>query len=151
MNNAEPIIATWLVADSVEEQSGFPQVSGDSSSPTFQAVYWRCVACLFATLIKVNAPGRRVLFTNVERLPVIDGIAFDTLLKQFGVEIWYLPTVRRLRHPAIQKWANQFYILDIIAAVEPYRDFSSLIVLDADCIWVRSADELLVDLSRFGV
>src|SRR5207248_7570043 len=129
----------------------FPQVPGASSSPSFQSVYWRCVACFFATLIKVRAPGRRVLFTNVGVLPIIDGHRLDALMEQFGVEVNHLPIVHRLRHPSIRSWNNQFYILDIIHEVEKGFDFGSLLVLDADCVWTRPVDGLMADLTRFGI
>ena len=74
----ETIIATWR-ADSTEDQAHFPQVAGEITSPAFQAVYWRCVACFFATLVKLRVPGRRILFTPAATITHLRGRSRATL------------------------------------------------------------------------
>jgi hypothetical protein len=150
MTELKPIIATWR-ADTAQDQAHFPQVSGDIASADFQAVYWRCVACFFATLARVGSPARRVLFTSAERLPVVDGIDLNHLLDELGVEVIRLPLRHRLTHPSIKSWGNQFYLLDIIREAQRCLSFESLVVLDCDCVWTRPTDALFADLNRFGV
>jgi hypothetical protein len=151
MSDIRPIIATWLVADTVAERTEYPQVPGDSATFAFQAVYWRCVVCFFATASKMQVPARRILFTNVSVIPYIDGYDLAAVLQRFGVEVIRLPITHRLHNASVQRWGNQFYILDIIRGAERNLQFDSLVVLDSDCVWVRDAGGLLDDLARFGI
>jgi hypothetical protein len=151
MSDRQPIIATWLVADTPADQTDYPQVPGNSATIAFQAIYWRCVVCFFATSVKMQVPARRILFTNVESVPAVDGYDLNTVLSDLGVEVIYLPITHRLRRSAVASWGNQFYILDIIHEAAKRLQFESFIVLDSDCVWVRPAEDFLGDLVRFGV
>ena len=145
------IIATWLVADSAEDASGFPQAGLDSASVQFQEIYWRCVACFFATSVRIGNAARHVLFTNVERLPTVDGLSLDDFFMRLGVEVRTVPITHRLGKGKVSTWNNQFYILDIIADLHARHEFQCAAVLDSDCVWVRRADEFMADIVRRGV
>lgn len=144
------IIATWMVSDSPEDASGFPQTGPDSSRAAFQNVYWRCVACFFATSRQVGNTARHVLYTNVARLPTVDGVSLDDLLHTLAVEVRTVPITHRLGRSRTSTWNNQFYILDIIRDLNQQTRFERAIVVDSDCIWVRPADDLLHDISKYG-
>ena len=135
------MIATWFVADAKGEASKFAQVSGDSSTQEFQAVYWRCVAVFFATSKMQNPSARHVFFTNTS-LPIIDGLDFSEYFTKLKVETVFLPITFRLPRTVIDAWGNQFYILDIIRYLALFRLADSYLVLDSDCVWTASADRI---------
>jgi len=149
--NSDTIIATWLIVDSPCDASVFPQAGLDSASARFQEIYWRCVACFFATSVRLNIATRHLLFTNVERIPEIDGFSLSELLEHLGVEVRVLPITHRLGRDKVSRWNNQFYILDIIKDLRRRDDFRCAAVFDSDCVWVRSGDGLIADIARRGV
>lgn len=145
------LIATLLVIDRPEDASYFPQVGHDSSQAAFQAVYWRCVACFFATSVRQNPDARHVLFTTAERVPVTDGLDLGELFGRLGVEVVSLPITHRLGRDRVASWNNVFYILDVIAHLAREGGFDNAVVMDSDCVWVRSRDGLVADLARRAV
>ena len=145
------IIATWLIADSASDASSFPQAGLDSSSSKFQAVYWRCVACFFATSMRIGNDARHILFTNVDRLPQIDGVSIADFLEHLGVEVRTLPITHRLGKEKVAIWNNQFYILDILSDLHDRYEFDRVAILDSDCVWVRNAEEFAADITRRGI
>jgi hypothetical protein len=149
--NSGTIIATWLVADTQHNASSFPQAGLDSSSLTFQEVYWRCVACFFATSVRLGNAARHVFFTNVERLPQIDSMSMADFLASLDVEVRVLPITHRLGKEKVSTWNNQFYILDILGDLHNRYEFECAAILDSDCVWVRSANEFIADIARRGI
>ena len=147
----QDVIATWFVADTKDKSSFFPQAGIGSSSLKFQEIYWRCVACFFATSARIGHSARHILFTNVGHLPLVDGVSLERLLNDFGVEVRTLPITHRLGREKVSRWNNQFYILDIIDDLCNSFTFKSATVLDSDCVWVRRADRLFTDIKRRGI
>ncbi|RYB03258.1 hypothetical protein [Lichenibacterium ramalinae] len=145
---AQDLISTLLVLDRPEDASAFPQVGLDSSQRAFQDVYWRCVACFFATSARQNPGCRHAFFTNAEALPVVDGLDIKELLRRLGVEVVALPITHRLGRDKVTSWNNVFYILDVIAHLDREGGFARAVVMDSDCVWVRPADGLMADVGR---
>lgn len=145
---AQDLISTLLVLDRPEDASVFPQVGLDSSQRSFQDVYWRCVACFFATSARQNPGVRHAFFTNAEALPVVDGLDLRELMRRLGVEIVQLPITHRLGRDKVTSWNNVFYILDVIAHLDREGGFDRAVVMDSDCVWVRPADGLMADVGR---
>ena len=148
---ADDLIATLLVLDDPEDASFFPQVGHDSSHRAFQDVYWRCVACFFASSARQNPDARHALFTNAEKLPTVDGLDVAELLRRLGVEVVRVPITHRLGRDKVKSWNNVFYILDVIAHLTRVGGFDRAVVMDSDCVWVRPADGLLADVARHRV
>jgi hypothetical protein len=144
-------ICTWLYADSSQEQEPHYQLRGSSSSARFQAVYWRCVALFFATSVRQNAGARHVLFTNVDSLPVVDGVSIASLLDSLDVEIVRLPLTFRTPPGYYHLWGTQFYVFDILrylaANVGPS---DAAILLDSDCVWISGVEPMWGALRRDG-
>src|SRR5258705_9097802 len=90
------IIATWMVSDAPDDASVFPQTGPDSSKEAFQDVYWRCVACFFATSRQVGNVARHILYTNVTKLPIVDGVSLDQLFRKLAVEVRTVAITHRL-------------------------------------------------------
>ena len=93
---ANDLIATLLVLDRPGDASVFPQVGLDSSGRAFQDVYWRCVACFFASSVRQNPGCRHALFTNADVVPAVDGFDIGELLHRLGVEVVRIPITHRL-------------------------------------------------------
>ena len=138
-------IATWLYAEPEGEESVYPQVVGQGapSSARFQAIYWRCVAVFFASSARHALEARRVLFTNVAAVPRVDGHDLGGLLRRLGVEVVPLPYTFLPPDDYFGAWRNQFYVFDAIRwlADEVVEDGGGLL-LDSDCVFVRSAGVL---------
>ncbi len=147
----QDLISTLLVLDRPEDASIFPQVGHDSSHPSFQNVYWRCIACFFATSARQNPGTRHALFTNADVLPIVDGLDMGELLCRLNVDIVRVPITHRLGRNRVTSWNNVFYILDVIAHLTQEGGFDRAVVMDSDCVWVRPADGLMADLSRHRI
>lgn len=150
-NLARDLISTLLVLDRPEDASIFPQVGLNSSSRSFQGVYWRCVACFFATSVRQNPQARHLLFTNADELPAVDGVDIGSLLQRLAVDVVRLPITHRLGRDRVSAWNNVFYILDVVAHLTREGGFDRAVVMDSDCVWVRPADGLLADVTRHRV
>ena len=142
-------IATWFVADKPGEETSFPQVGGQSSSIKFQNIYWRCVACFFASSLQSNPTATHLFFTNAE-IPVVDGVDLAGLFRSWQVQVIHLPLTYRLPPGVSKAWGNQLYILDIIKymAANPCSD--EIIVLDSDCVWTTTAEPISKAISKYG-
>ncbi|HEX8299782.1 MAG TPA: hypothetical protein VF594_11530 [Rubricoccaceae bacterium] len=150
---APPTIATWLYAESADEQSHYPQVVGKGapSSARFQAVYWRCVALFFATSQRQNPGARHVLYTNADRVPSVDGHDLGALLERWGVEVVRLPYTFQPPEGYFGAWRNQFYVFDIIRDLAARLEDDEVgLVLDSDCVWVRPGERLVAATRRAG-
>ena len=82
-------ICTWLCADEKGEESLFPQTGKLSSSQSHQNIYWRCLLVFYITSKRFNKGETHVLFTNVKKIPEVDGRSIKQLLNELGVEVIY--------------------------------------------------------------
>jgi hypothetical protein len=148
---SKEIIATWMVVDNDDEASDFPQAGSNSASPKVQEIYWRCVACFFATSVGVGNKQKHVFYTNSNNLPTVDGISIRSILSKLNVEIRVLDITSRLGRDRVRRWNNQFYVLDIIRDLKNRNDFEAVVLLDSDCVWPRQAQELFRDIKKWGI
>ena len=133
-------ISTWLYAEAPGEESVYPQVIGHGapSSTRFQAVYWRCVAVFFASLARHDEGSARVLYTNVETVPTVDGHDLGTFLDRLGVEVVTQPYTFQPPEGYFGAWRNQFYVFDCVRDLAQRLDEDAVgMVLDSDCVWAR--------------
>jgi hypothetical protein len=145
------LISTLLVIDGPEDSSIFPQVGINSASARFQDVYWRCVACFFASSVRFNPDADHILFTTASHAPVVDGTDLTKYFHELNVKIVTLPITKRLGIDRVKMWNNVFYILDVINYLDKKTNFERMVVLDTDCIWVRSGEGFFSDLMRRGI
>jgi len=136
--SATDYVSTWMYVESPQEGGLYPQVGGLTTSQATQNIYWRCVYMFFwsARAFLKKDGARLLLFTNVSRLPVVDGIDLNKALADFGVE---LVTLRYTWAPAGTRrpWFNQYFLFDILdyAAGRLGAD-DTLLVMDNDCLIV---------------
>ena len=142
-------IATWFVADTPEEGTFFPQLGTTSDAAEAQAAYWRCMTCFFASSLAVNPGARHIAYTNTI-VPRVDGIDLAALFESWGVEVETLPIGWRLPRGAVSSWGNQFYVFDVIRHFVQSRPAERLVLLDSDCLWLRSAGAIESAIDQHG-
>ena len=136
--SATNYVSTWMYVESAQEGGLYPQVGGLTTSQATQNIYWRCVYTFFwSANVFLKKDGLKfLLFTNVSRLPVVDGIDLNKALADFGVE---LVTLRYTWAPAGTRrpWFNQYFLFDILDyAADRLSDDDTLFVMDNDCLIV---------------
>lgn len=142
-------IGTWFVADSKENETAFPQVGERSSMTAFQNVYWRCIACFYVTSVAYNPRARHVFYTNTD-IGSVDGFDMQALFDRLDVEVIQLPITYRPPPDKAKFWGNQFYILDVIKHIAGNPSTEKFIILDSDCIWNSTVENLSNALDEFG-
>lgn len=145
-------ICTWLCADEKGEESLFPQTGQLSSSQTHQNIYWRCLILFFITSKRFNKTEKHILFTNVKRLPVVDGRSVQTVLNELEVEVVVTDFKYKTPKGYYGAFQNQFYefsILEYIAKNKETPDDLYLIV-DSDCIFIKPAASLFEEAAPTG-
>ena len=142
------MLATGFVVDTAAEGSHFPSAGGNSSSASVQAVYWRCIAVLFASARLTN-PGLRLgLFTNAD-LPAVDGVALSGLFDRLAVEVFRVPLTNRLAAGRSKAWGNVLYFADVLdAAARAHPDLPFALV-DSDVLVSGPVDALFDQVRQF--
>ena len=130
-------IATWLVIDTEEEATSFPSVGGDSASPAFQEIYWRCVAVFFITSRIHNPCQHHILFTNTD-LATTAPPDVAAVIETLGIEVIQLEVTHRLPSGSVSSWGNQFYVLDVIRYFAEHGGHDAIVLTDSDCVWRKS-------------
>lgn len=131
--------STWMYEENQADGGYYFQVGGDASSAKKKLIYWRCVLVFF-TLAHHHCKSRDdiklCLFTNVETLPVVDGIDLRAYLEKLDVKIIKLEYRWRPQFPS-REWYNQFYVFDILDYFEVHaEEHDHFIVADSDCLVV---------------
>ena len=142
-------IATWVYLDSVLEKSKYPNNKGDSTSPEFQSVYWRCIVVFFKTSLRFNTNTTHVLFTNTEVLPVVDGLNLKSFFEEHHIEVISLENKYPLPNNYFGKFRNQYFEFSIIdhmaAKMNPDDGF---LLLDSDCVFTKPMDSAFKKLEH---
>lgn len=137
-------ICTWLCADEKGEESIFPQTGMLSSSQRHQDIYWRCVLVFFITSRRFNEHQKHVLFTNVKKLPALDGMNTEIILSSLEVEVVFTDFKYKTPRGYYGQFQNQFYEFSILEHISKtntnLRD--NYLILDSDCIFISAADKL---------
>jgi hypothetical protein len=147
--SSKPIIATWIVLDSADESSYYPQTGIKSSAdPRVHEMYWRCVACFYAAVFRiVGDQCRPVLYTNSNAIPA----EIRKILDDCGTEVEQV-LLNHLPPPGyFGMWRNQFYILDVIRHMVQTGKIADCLVLDSDCLIVSALGEFFSSLQKEGV
>lgn len=90
-----------------------------------------------------------MFFTNAA-IPVVDGIDINKILDRWGVEVVTLPITWRLPAHSVTSWGNQFYVFDVIEFWSSSDNDMPLILLDSDCVWIRSVREMVTAITENG-
>ncbi len=132
-------IATWVYLDSPEEKSKYPNTGGDSTSPEFQAVYWRCIVLFYETSLRFHRDKTHLFFTNTRELPQVDGLEIADFFKKNKIEVVPLKNLYPLPPNYFGSFRNQFFEFSIIDHLSKIMsDDDILILLDSDCVFSKS-------------
>ena len=147
-------ICTWMYAETEADKGTYPQLGMDSTTQGAQAVYWRCAIVFFETVrraLQGDESFRLVLFTNLARLPTVDGVDLNAYFSQIGVQVVSLQYTWK---PAGSRrsWFNQYYVFDIFSYLAATLNSDDAVVLaDSDCVFVRDPLRLFDVVRRDGV
>lgn len=145
-------ICTWLCADEKGEESRFPQTGKLSSSQNHQDIYWRCLILFFITSRRFNKSEKHVLFTNVKRLPVVDGRRMSVVLEALEVEVVFTDFKYKTPKGYYGSFQNQFYEFSILEQIASFNsnDKDLYLVLDSDCIFLKPVQDLFNEAASSG-
>lgn len=137
-------ICTWFCADKKGEESFFPQTGKLSSSEDHQNIYWRCAMVFFITSKRFNKTEKHVFYTNVSKLPVIDGKDVGELMKKLDVDVVFTDFKYKTPKGYFGSFQNQFYEFSILEhiALNNHHPDDHYLILDSDCIFIKPATEL---------
>ena len=137
-------ISSWLCADEEGAESLFPQTGKKSSSKEHQDIYWRCLIVFYITSKRFNKNEKHVLFTNVKKMPFVDGRNVETIFNDLNVEIILTDFKYKTPKGYYGMFQNQFYefsILDYISTNNKHSD-DLYLILDSDCIFLKPVNDL---------
>jgi hypothetical protein len=137
-------ICTWICVDAVGEESIYPQTGEKSSGKKHQEIYWRCIILFFATSKRFNKTQKHILFSNTRQIPTWDGLDVSSALKELDVEIVYTDFNYKTPKGYFNLFQNQFYEFSILEYITKnnFNRNDHYLILDSDCIFSRSVDEL---------
>lgn len=143
-------VVTWVYCEDEGVAGMYSQVAGNPTSADFQAVYWRCAAVSMLSAAAALSGTTRVLYTNVEVLPNIDGVDLSDLFSSIGVIVRRVPLSRKLEgHDT--PWRNQFYVFDVLEDVaRSAGDNHAIVVIDGDCVWTGCGESFFGDIVNLG-
>lgn len=127
-------LITWFYAEKKDDESFYPSVGGNTSSPEYQKVYWRCVYDFFRTaqLTQTVSNVKYLFFTNVPNIPTdIDGFNLAQFFGQAGVKVERLELTNRTPKDWYGAWRNQFYLFDVLSYLKNH-DVGNFLILDSD-------------------
>ena len=149
MTQGQNYIATWFYRESREEASFYPQAGGRGDSALLQSVYMQIQVPFFTTFRHYNPQARLLFFTNLEAavLPPF----LTELFGRTGTEVCTIPYRNKPPKDWYKAWMNQFYLYDILQAMEQrMATDDTLLVCDADCLCRRPLDDLFHSVSTGG-
>jgi hypothetical protein len=137
-------ICTWICVDAVGEESIYPQTGEKSSGKKHQEIYWRCIILFFATSKRFNKTQKHILFSNTRQIPTWEGLDVAAALKELDVEVIYTNFNYKTPKGYFNLFQNQFYEFSILEYITKNNSNSDdhYLILDSDCIFTKSADEL---------
>jgi hypothetical protein len=143
-------ICSSVYCDQKGDESIFPNSNSilKSSSLKFQAIYWECACVMFATSKRLNGDAVHLLFSNKAQAPE----PYQTLLHDMGVTVAQLPFNHKPPAGWHHKYKNSVYTLDIVQYLAQALERDDVaILLDADTLWIQSADAFVEKIREKGV
>lgn len=138
------VLSTWILLDDQESASQFPQAGRSSSADgSVHLTYWRCVAVFFAVARRTAGPDYKLrLYTGSHRNVPSSPPFVAEALKDLGVEIHVVPLTYLPPAGYYGRFRNQFYIFDILKAIAADAGDENHLILDSDCLCLRSLDDM---------
>ena len=121
----------------------------NTSSFSFQKVYWKCIYDFYQSAIFTNKnENLQYLFiTNVKHIPKdIDGIDFQNFFQINNIEIIYSELTYQVPKDWHGAWRNQFYVFDVLDKLK--KTMGNFLILDSDCLIMKSLRELFDEIDK---
>lgn len=143
-------LITWFYAEKKEDESFYPSVGGNTSSPEYQKVYWRCVYDFYRTaqLTQKKSNVKYLFFTNVPNIPTdIDGLNLARFFVDTGVKVQQLELTNRTPKDWYGAWRNQFYLFDVLKYLEN-SCVGNFLILDSDIFVTQDLSDVFRDIEK---
>lgn len=143
-------LITWFYAEKKEDESFYPSVGGNTSSPEYQKVYWRCVYDFYRTaqLTQRSSNAKYLFFTNVPNIPTdIDGFNLAQFFEQAGVKVERLELTNRTPKDWYGAWRNQFYLFDVLNYLKD-NSTGNFLILDSDIFITQDLLPIFRDIQK---
>jgi hypothetical protein len=145
---ARTLITSAFVPETSATASHYPQMSRDSTSNRFQAVYWRCLEVFFITARRTAPDAELKLFLPAPTAAGAFGPVFDAL----GVELVEVPFDHGPPPGFANSFRSCFYLLDIVQHLSAtLADDDVVMLLDNDCVCARPLDAMVETARTEGV
>lgn len=129
------IVSSWIYIAPRGSVSLHPQVGSEIGSQRIQNFYWRSLVCMMASVKTFNPDSRRIVFSNVTEMPVIDGVSVADSLAALNVELVVLDHLSLPPAGFHGAWGTQFIVLDCVESlVRLSSPGDEILLLDSDCI-----------------
>ena len=145
------IVATWVCIDDKLNGTYFPSAKGNSSDSAVQEIYWRCICTFFWTARYHNPDAHLVLFSNQDKLPVVNETSISEVLKKVGVHFYVTPFEYVTPSGYFGEWRNQFYEFSVFKFISNHPDFNDddrFVLLDSDSIITGDLSPLFGSISK---
>lgn len=144
-------IITWFYAEHKGDESFYPSVGGNTSSPEFQKVYWRCVYAFYqSALLTQPKETKYMFFTNVPNLPTeLDGVNISDFMEKNKIEVCRRELSNRTPKDWHNEWRNQFYVFDVLEALQEME--GNFLILDSDILLRKSLAPLFDAVEQEGI
>ena len=143
-------LITWFYAEKKDDESFYPSVGGNTSSPAYQKVYWKCVYDFYrsAQLTQIEKSVKYLFFTNVPNIPTdIDGFNLSNFFCEMGVHVERLELSNRTPKDWYGAWRNQFYLFDVLQYLKAHYE-GNFLVLDSDIFVTKDLLPVFKDIQQ---
>jgi hypothetical protein len=148
------ILATWICIDSDQIASYFPSTKGSSSDQETQNVYWRCLAVSMYTARFFNPAVRLVVFSNMNELPIVDGVDFKAIFRELNIQLYQTPFEYITPIGYYKEWRNQFFefsIMKFIASHDDFKEDDNFCLIDSDCVITGNLEPMFCSIDQNGI
>ena len=146
-------LITWFYAEKKEDESFYPSVGGNTSSSSYQKVYWRCVYDFFRTaqLTQRTTDIKYLFYTNVSHIPTnIDGVNLARFFKEMSIKVEQLELTNRTPKDWYGAWRNQFYLFDVLNHLKNWYS-GNFLILDSDIFIRKDLLPIFQDIEKHQV
>lgn len=150
--NSSNFLITWFYAEHEQDESFYPSVGGNTSTPEYQKVYWKCVYDFYrsASLLQKN-PVKYLFFTNLPNIPTdVDGLNLAAFFDEAGIETEILELSNKTPKGWYGAWRSQFYLFDVLALLNS-KYSGNFLILDSDIFVTKDLNAVFQDIEKHGI
>lgn len=144
-------LITWFYGETKDNESFYPSVGGNTSSPEFHKVYWKCIYDFYRSAIITNGAAIQYrFFTNVPNIPTeIDGVNLQQFFLDNGIEVIHLELSKKTPSDWYGAWRNQLYEFDILKELSKEQG-NCYLILDSDILIRKELSPVFNNIKENG-